>query len=59
MEMVAAILAGIGFVWGYVFAGADARTKLNRIKYAAGFAIAFALFGSLLGIALDQFLPPL
>jgi hypothetical protein len=57
--MIAAIFACMGFVWGYLFARADGRTRLNRMKYAAGFAIAFALFGSLLGIALDRFLPPL
>lgn len=57
--MIAAIFASIGLVCGYLFARADDSTRLGRMKYAAGFAITFALLGSLLGFALDRFLPPI
>jgi hypothetical protein len=57
--MIAAILAGIGFVWSYLFAQANGRTWLGRMKSAVGFAITFALLGEVLEIALDRFLPPL
>lgn len=57
--MLAAIFACIGFVCGYLFARADGHTSLGRMKYAAGFALTFALLGEVLGIALDRFLPPL
>ena len=59
IEMIAAIFASIGLVCGYLFARADDRTRLGRMKYAPGFAITFALLGSLLGFALDRFLPPI
>ncbi|MCA3503936.1 MAG: apolipoprotein acyltransferase [Rhodobacter sp.] len=57
--MIAAIFASIGLVCGYLFARADDRTRLGRMKYAFGFAITFAILGEVLGIALDRFLPPL
>jgi len=57
--MVAALFAGIGAVWGFLFARANGRKRLGCVTYAAGFAVAFALLGALLVIVLDRFLPPL
>lgn len=54
--MIGALFATIGFIWGYLVARWRGGKTLDRLQYGAGFAIAFGLFGTLLGIALARYL---
>lgn len=54
--MIALFFGAIGFVWGYLLARNRSGKLLGRLQYGAGFAIAFGLFGTFLGIALGRFL---
>jgi hypothetical protein len=54
--MIGPLFGAIGFLWGYLLARQRGGKRLDRLRYGAGFAIAFGLFGTLLGIALGRFL---
>ena len=54
--MIGPLFAIIGFVWGYLVARRRGGKTLDRLQYGVGFAIAFGLFGTFLGIALARFL---
>ena len=54
--MIGPLFAIIGFLWGYLVARRRGGKTLDRLQYGAGFAIAFGLFGTLLGIALARYL---
>lgn len=54
--MIGPLFGAIGFVWGYLLARQRGGKRLDRLQYGAGFAIAFYLFGTFLGIALARFL---
>ena len=54
--MIGPLLGAIGFVWGYLLARQRGGKRLYGLQYGAGFAIAFGLFGTFLGIALGRFL---
>lgn len=54
--MIGPLLGAIGFVWGYLLARQRGGKRLDGLQYGAGFAIAFGLFGTLLGIALGKFI---
>lgn len=54
--MIGPLFAITGFLWGYLVARRRGGKALVRLKYGAGFSIAFGLFGTLLGIALARFL---
>lgn len=54
--MIGALFGAIGFVWGYLLARQRGGKRLDRLQYGAGFAIAFGLFGTFLGIALGRFI---
>jgi hypothetical protein len=56
IDMIGPLFGAIGFVWGYLLARQRGGKRLDRLQYGAGFAIAFGLFGTLLGIALGRFL---
>lgn len=56
IKLIAPLFAIIGFFWGYVLARRRGGRTLDRLQYGAGFAVAFGLFGILLGIALARFL---
>lgn len=56
IDMIGPLLGAIGFVWGYLLARQRGGKRLDRLQYGAGFAIAFGLFGTLLGIALGRFI---
>jgi hypothetical protein len=56
IEMIGPLFAIIGFLWGYLVARRRGGKTLDRLQYGVGFAIAFGLFGTLLGIALARFL---
>lgn len=53
--IVIAGLAG-GALYGAVLAGRRGGKPLDRLQYAAGFGIAFALLGMFLTIALERML---
>lgn len=54
--MIGPLFGAIGFLWGYLLARQRGGKRLDRLQYGAGFAIAFGLFGTFLGIALGRFL---
>ncbi len=54
--MIGPLFAIIGLLWGYRVARRRSGKTLDRLQYSVGFAIAFGLFGTLLGIALARFL---
>ncbi len=54
--MIGPVFGIVGFLWGYYLARQCGGKTLDRLQYGAGFAIAFGLFGTLLGIALARFL---
>lgn len=54
--MIGPFFGAIGFVWGYLLARKRGGRWLDRLQYGAGYAIAFGLFGTFLGIALARFL---
>jgi hypothetical protein len=54
--MIGPLFAIIGFLWGYLVARRRGGKILDRLQYGVGFAIAFGLFGTFLGIALARFL---
>ena len=54
--MIGPVFGIVGFLWGYYVARKRGGKTLDRLQYVAGFAIAFGLFGTLLGIALARFL---
>lgn len=56
--MIGIFFAVAGFIWGYVTAQKRGGNRLDRLQYGAGFAIAFGLVGTFLGIALVRFLVP-
>lgn len=53
--MIGPIFGIVGFIWGYLTARKRGGNRLDRLQYGAGFAIAFGLFGIVLGIALGRF----
>ena len=54
--MIGPIVGIVGFLCGYYVARQRGGKTLDRLQYGAGFAIAFGLFGTFLGIALARFL---
>lgn len=54
--MIGLLFGAIGFVWGYLLARQRGGKRLDRLQYGAGFAIAFGLLGTFLGIALERYL---
>ena len=54
--MIGPLFATIGFIWGYLVARRRGGKTVDRLQYGAGFAIAFGLLGTLLGIALARYL---
>ncbi|MDZ7573457.1 MAG: hypothetical protein U0934_05830 [Pseudotabrizicola sp.] len=54
--MIGPLFGAIGFVWGYLLARQRGGKRLDRLQYGVGFAIAFGLFGTFLGIALGRYL---
>ncbi|WP_288997906.1 hypothetical protein [uncultured Gemmobacter sp.] len=54
--MIGPIFGLIGFLWGYLLARSRGGRQLDKLQYGAGFAIAFGLLGTLLGIALGRYL---
>lgn len=54
--MIGPLFGAIGFLWGYLLARQRGGKRLDRLQYGAGFAIAFGLFGTFLGIALGRYL---
>ncbi len=54
--MIGPVFGVVGFLWGYNVARKRGGKALDRLQYGASFAIAFGLFGTLLGIALGRFL---
>lgn len=56
IDMIGPFFGAIGFVWGYLLARKRGGRWLDRLQYGAGYAIAFGLFGTFLGIALARFL---
>ena len=54
--MIGPIFGLIGFLWGYLLARSRGGRLLDRLKYGAGFAIAYGLFGTMFGIALGRYL---
>lgn len=54
--MIGPIFGLIGFLWGYLLARSRGGRQLDRLQYGVGFAIAFGLFGTVLGIALGRYL---
>lgn len=53
--MIGPVFGLVGFIWGYLVARKRGGNRLDRLQYGAGFAIAFGLFGAMLGIALGRF----
>ena len=53
--MIAPFFGIVGFIWGYLVARKRGGNRLDRLQYGAGFAIAFGLFGIVLGIAVGRF----
>lgn len=53
--MIGPVFGLVGFIWGYLVARKRGGNQLDRLQYSAGFAIAFGLFGVVLGIALGRF----
>lgn len=45
----------VGFLWGCLIARKRGGKLVDQLQYGVGFAIAFTLFGTLLGIALGRF----
>ena len=56
INMIGPLFGAIGFVWGYLLARKRGGRWLDRLQYGVGFAIAFGLFGTFLGIALGRYL---
>ena len=56
IDMIGPLFGAIGFVWGYLLARQRGGKRLDRLQYGVGFAIAFGLFGTVLGIALGRYL---
>ncbi|MEF3045687.1 hypothetical protein [Pseudotabrizicola sp. L79] len=54
--MIGPVFRIVGFLWGYYLARKRGGKTLDRLQYGVGFAIAFGLFDTLLGIALARFL---
>lgn len=54
-EMIGPFFGLVGFLWGYLIARRRGGKLLDRLQYGVGFAIAFALFGTLFGISLGRF----
>ena len=54
--MIGPVFGIVGFLCGYYLAQKRGGKTLDRLQYGAGFAIAFGLFDTLLGIALARFL---
>ncbi len=54
--MIGPVFGIVGFLWGYYLARKRGGKTLDRLQYGVGFAIAFWLFDTLLGIALARFL---
>ncbi len=54
--MIGPVFGKVGFAWGYYVARKRGGKAFDRLQYGAGFAIAFGLFGTVLGIALARFL---
>jgi hypothetical protein len=54
--MIGPIFGIVGFLWGYTVARRRGGKILDRLLYSVGFAIAFGLFGTFLGIAFARFL---
>lgn len=53
--MIGPFFGLVGFLWGYLIARRRGGKLVDRLQYGVGFAIAFALFGTVLGIALGRF----
>lgn len=53
--MIGPFFGLVGFLWGYLIARRRGGKRLDRLQYGVGFAIAFALFGTVLGMALGWF----
>ena len=56
INMIGPLFGAIGFVLGYLLARQRGGKRLDRLQYGVGFAIAFGLFGTFLGIALGRYL---
>ena len=56
IDVIGPFFGAIGFIWGYLLARKRGGKSLDGLQHGAGFAIAFALVGGLLGIALGRFL---
>ena len=54
--MIGPVFGIVGFLWGYYLARQRGGKTLDRLQYGAGFAIAFGLFGTLVGNAVARFL---
>lgn len=53
--MIGPFFGAVGFLWGYLIARKRGGKLLDRLQYGVGFAIAAALFGTVLGIALGRY----
>lgn len=53
--MIGPVFGFVGFICGFLVARKRGGKRLDRLQYGAGFAIAFGLFGVVLGIALGRF----
>lgn len=53
--MIGLFFGSFGFIRGYLLARKRGGNRLDRLQYGAGFAIAFGLLGTMVGIALGRF----